>query len=400
MSAGLCLAAPVPVTVDREQGMRRGGELIFVQGVGGDSHLDRLAARGANSIRTWSTNGLEAILDDAQKHQLTVSAGVWLEPECAWFSYASAEQCAKQTVRVKAEIEKYRDHPALLAWGLGNEMEGDGTNAHYWRQLERLALMVKEVDPAHPTFTAVAGLSAPKADGLNSFAPHLDYVGINTYGGLFGLRKHLAAVKWTRPWMVTEWGPQGFWERPRSKSGVPLEQTSTQKAAMMQRGYREVIELRDGCLGSYAFVWHAKYEATVTWFGLLTDAGDTTESVDVLQECWTGRKPENLAPRVQAITGVPADAIATGEEFHAQCLATDAEGDVLAWRWAVLPELAARGASGKAKAPKPVAAAITSTTGDGVTVHAPAKAGVYRLHVWVTDGHGHAATANAPFEVR
>jgi hypothetical protein len=35
-----------------------------------------------------------------------------------------------------------------------------------------------------------------------------------------------------------------------------------------------------------------------------------------------------------------------------------------------------------------------------VTVKAPAKPGVYRLHAWVKDGKGHAATANVPFEVR
>jgi len=33
-------------------------------------------------------------------------------------------------------------------------------------------------------------------------------------------------------------------------------------------------------------------------------------------------------------------------------------------------------------------------------VTAPDKPGVYRLHVWIKDGKGHAATANSPFEVR
>ena len=31
---------------------------------------------------------------------------------------------------------------------------------------------------------------------------------------------------------------------------------------------------------------------------------------------------------------------------------------------------------------------------------APTKKGLYRVHVWITDGKGHAATANAPLEVQ
>jgi kynurenine 3-monooxygenase len=47
--------------------MTRGGKPYFVQGVGGDQRLPELAARGGNSIRTWSTNGLGAIMDEAEK---------------------------------------------------------------------------------------------------------------------------------------------------------------------------------------------------------------------------------------------------------------------------------------------------------------------------------------------
>ncbi|MCC5024095.1 MAG: hypothetical protein J6386_15485 [Candidatus Synoicihabitans palmerolidicus] len=36
-------------------------------------------------------------------------------------------------------VRRYRDHPAVLMWGLGNEMEGDGTDPRVWRELETLA---------------------------------------------------------------------------------------------------------------------------------------------------------------------------------------------------------------------------------------------------------------------
>ena len=132
----------IPVRVDAATGMSRGGKPYFVKGAGGSGNLEKLAARGANSIRTWTTGGLAGILDESNKLGLTVSAGIWLESECSWFSYGNPEHCAKQAERVRKEVMLYRDHPALLAWGIGNEIEGDGTNVALWKQLDRLAKML------------------------------------------------------------------------------------------------------------------------------------------------------------------------------------------------------------------------------------------------------------------
>jgi beta-galactosidase/beta-glucuronidase len=204
-------AEAVPVKIVPGVGITRGGEPYFIKGAAGDKHLDELVATGGNSIRTWTTNGLGPILDAAQQRGLTVCAGIWLEPECHWFSYAKPEHCKRQAERVKKEVLQHRDHPALLFWGIGNEAEGDGNNAAYWKQLEVLAKTVKEIDPAHPTFTAVAGLQPAKVAGIQAHTPSLDFVGINTYGALYGLRDYLAEANWTRPWVVTEYGARGFW---------------------------------------------------------------------------------------------------------------------------------------------------------------------------------------------
>ena len=243
LADGPAPSTAIPVRVDAATGMTRGGQPYFVKGAGGSGRLEELAARGANSIRTWNTAGLASILDEAEKLGLTVSAGIWLESECSWFSYQNPAHCAKQVERVRKEVILHRDHPALLAWGVGNEAEGDGTNTAYWQQLDRLAQLVKELDPAHPTFTAIAGMNPVKAAGLDTHVPHLDFVGINSYGAIFSLRKHLSKMGWKRPWMLTEWGPQGFWERPKTTFGAPLEQTSSEKAAWRGSGGAAVASL-------------------------------------------------------------------------------------------------------------------------------------------------------------
>lgn len=392
-------AEPVPVKVDPEHGLQRNGAAYFIKGAGGEMHLDELTRRGGNSLRTWSQDHLEETLAEASKHNLTVCAGIWLEPECGWFSYGNPEHCARQSERVKKIILQFREHPALLLWGLGNEMEGDGKNIAYWQQLDRLAQMVKQEDPAHPTLTALAGMTADKAKGLNEHAPHLDMVGINTYGALFGLRKHLDEVGWKRPWIVTEYGPQGFWESGRAAWGAPLEQTSTQKADMLRKVYPVTIAPGGACLGSYVFLWGQKQEATATWFSLFTPQAESTGSVDVLEEMWSGRKPANQAPVLKELKSTAAKtAVSPAQAFEAQVEAIDADQDPLTCRWDIVPEKAARDKEGRELA-IPVMASV-STTGLQAALQAPGKAGEYRLFVYVSDGKGHAATANFPFLVK
>ncbi len=390
----------VPVRVDAATGMFRGGKPYFVKGAGGRGSPEQLAARGGNSIRTWDTNGLAGTLDQANSLGLTVSAGIWLEPESEWFSYQKKDHCDKQTDRVRQLVLLHRDHPALLAWGLGNEVEGDGTNDAYWRQLDRLARVVREIDPAHPTFTAIAGMNPAKAKGMDTHAPHLDYVGINTYGAVFSLRKDLNQLGWKRPWMLTEWGPRGFWETPKTSFGAPIEQTSSEKAAMIRKAYQDVIAHGEGCLGSYVFVWGWKFEATSTWFGIFSHEGESTAAADTLQEMWSNTKPSNQAPAIGRLSGVPKASLAAGDPFDASVLAIDPDADPLVWHWAVLPEIKGHKASSRPPMPEAVGGTIAKATGPNVTVTAPHQAGIYRLHVWVKDGRGQVATANTPFQVR
>ena len=79
--ATLLVAAPVRIEGDQ---LLRDGQPYFLKGAGGWRPLDELARRGGNSVRTWTTDGLDKILDDAARNSLTVYAGIWLEPDCSW----------------------------------------------------------------------------------------------------------------------------------------------------------------------------------------------------------------------------------------------------------------------------------------------------------------------------
>lgn len=393
-------AEAVSVKIVPGVGITRGGEPYFVKGAAGDKHLDELVASGGNSIRTWTTNGLLTILDDAQKRGLTVCAGIWLEPECSWFSYKNTEHCERQLERVKKEVTAYRDHPALLFWGIGNEAEGDGNNMAYWIQMERLAKAVKELDPAHPTFTALAGLQPLKIAGLNAFTPGLDFVGINTYGALHALRDYLAKEKWTRPWVVTEYGARGFWESPRAKWGAPIEPFSGAKAEVIRKGYEAAIQPGGDCWGGYVFLWGQKQEATSTWFGIFTESGESTAIRDVMHELWNNQPPPDRAPELTSLTSdVAKKEIEARSEFTAKAEAADPDGDPVTYHWTVTPESSGRDKNGKERPTKSLPEGLIKAEGPSATFQAPTKPGDYRVHLLVTDTHKRAATGNFPIKV-
>ena len=59
----------------------------------------------------------------------------------------------------------------------------------------------------------------------------------------------------TKPFILTEFGPPGFWETGETDWGAPYEPTSTDKAAFYLDTYRQAIESqRDIALGSYVFL--------------------------------------------------------------------------------------------------------------------------------------------------
>ena len=74
------------------------------------------------------------------------------------FDYNNADQVAKQIEEATKAIKQFKDHPAVLAWGIGNEMEGyeQGDNAAIWLCIQRIAKIAKELDPHHPPMTVIA----------------------------------------------------------------------------------------------------------------------------------------------------------------------------------------------------------------------------------------------------
>lgn len=412
--AGTATAAPSQVRiVESEAGYRLlvNGEPFRVKGAGleiGDRRA--LAAHGGNAFRTWRTdNGQEsgrAVLDRARSNGLFVAMGIELGSERHGFDYDDAGAVARQLARVRAEVLRYKDHPALLMWVVGNELNLESWNPRVWNAVERIAATIHSIDPHHPVMTTLAGFDAELIGLLKARAPSLDLLGLQLYGEIAQLPQKLEASGWTGPYLVTEWGPTGHWESPNTHWGAPLEDDSSRKAELLVERYRSYIDAdQRQCLGSFVFLWGQKQERTPTWYGLFLASGESTAGVDAMHYVWSGAWPGNRSPSITPIelqTRRAADSVvvAARQHLHARVTARDPDQDALEYRWSVLEESRAKTVGGDREAlPRRVRLRFEQEADGSVRFKAPTKAGAYRLFVTVHDGRGHAAYANFPFLV-
>jgi hypothetical protein len=384
----------------------RNGQPYFVKGAGGTSYMDRITAYGGNSVRTWGTKDAQQVLDSAQKHGLTVLMGLGVVPERHGFNYDDPAAVKKQFDQVKADVMKFKDHPALLAWGIGNELNLSYKNPKVWDAVNDIANMIHKEDPNHPASTVLAGINKKEIDYIKTNTPAIDFLSINTYGGLAALPEQVASMGWQGPYMVTEWGPTGHWEGLQTSWKAPIEETSSEKAAVYKSRYTFSVEKdTQNCLGSYVFLWGQKQERTPTWYGVFTEAGEESEVVDVMQYLWSGTYPENKAPHVYAFSldgkkAVNSIQLMCGRKYQAMVDAADPDNDQLSYHFEMLPEATNVGEGGDHEdRPKTIPLGLENFKQNQVTFTAPANKGAYRLFVYIKDGHNNVATANIPFFV-
>ncbi|WP_242920015.1 glycoside hydrolase family 2 TIM barrel-domain containing protein [Pontibacter liquoris] len=403
-------AGAIKVEIRQENGafqLYRGGSTYYIKGAGGTNYMDRLAAYGGNSIRTWGTENGQQVLDQAQQHGLTVTMGLDVARERHGFDYNDTAAVAKQLAQLRTEVMRYKDHPALLLWGIGNELNLHYTNPKVWDAVNDIATMIHEVDPSHPVATMLAGLNQKEVDYIREKCPALDLIAINAYGDLPSVPQKVQAYGWKGAYLITEWGPTGHWEGPQTPWKASVEETSSQKAAVYAQRYQATMNQdKARCLGSYVFLWGQKQERTPTWYGLFTEKGEESEVVDVMQHLWTGSWPQNRAPHLSSflLDGHQATAniyLAPNKGYTVQAAVTDPDQDKLTYRWELLPESTDLKEGGDAESrPQALQGLLNATTPGAATLQTPTKEGAYRLFVYAYDGNNNVATANIPFYVK
>ncbi len=382
----------------------RGGVPYLIKGAGGDASLEQLAAAGGNSVRTWDSGDIDALLDEAHSLGISVTVGIWLGHERHGFDYGDAVQVSEQRERARRAVLKYRDHPAVLLWGIGNEMEGfaDGDNPLIWNAVNDIAAMIKQLDPAHPTMTVTAEIGGDRIANVHERCPDIDIHGINSYGGAQSLSERLRAAGASKPYIVTEFGPLGPWETGKSPWGAPYEQTSAEKAAFYRQSYqRAVSDAAGSSLGAYAFLWGNKMEGTATWFGMFLDDGSPLGVVDTMAELWSGRAPRNRAPILGPLRLDGEAEVEPGVEISVSAVVVDPDGGEVRTCWVLRPDSNDYMTGGDFRPLLPdIEGAVLDSNNKGAVVRIPEEPGPYRLFLYAYGNNGKAATANLPLLVK
>lgn len=408
--AGLYVNAnnlPSKVEYRKENGkwlLYKDGAPYFIKGAVGWDFLDELKAAGGNSLRTSPK-----LLDEAHRFGFSVLVNLPMGAERSGFDYNDSAAVKAQFDRVKKIVEENKGHPAVLMWAIGNELDhipGDlDYNLKMWDAVNEVAGMIKQIDPHHPVMTVIGYGKLEKLNDIKERCPNLDLLGINAYAAVLKVPEWLRQYGWDKPYAVTEWGPSGWWEVPRTHTGVVIEESSSEKARVYRDRYEKVILGDPLCIGSYVFLWTSnRQERTHTWFNMFHN-NLKTETVETMQYMWTGSWPENRAPRVKTlkISGKEATDNVTlkpGDVATAEIDAADPDNDRLRYEWELLPEPIKFGAyAGQGeKKPQPVEGFVRKQKKNTLRFVVPSEKGRdYRLFVYVYDDKGNIGVVNIPF---
>ena len=190
------LEKPKKVTLDIQNGKHKlfvDRTPFYINGAGlefGD--IAALAKHGGNSFRTWSTeNGQQTakeVLDEAYKNGLMVTMGIEVGRERHGFDYNDETAVNTQYERIKRQVIALKEHPSLMIWAIGNELNLSYTDPRVWDAVNEISKMIHQVDPNHLTTTTLAGITQREVQLIKDRASDLDILSIQMYGELSSLR--------------------------------------------------------------------------------------------------------------------------------------------------------------------------------------------------------------------
>lgn len=305
---------PPEVRVERQGSafsLTLGGEVLPIRGMGynvlyqqrglgGTEREERLRddfallrSIGVNTIQSWEAPEVDRLhLDLAYQYKLSVIPYFDLSKKA---DYSDPKVQEHYRYGVEHWLRQWQSHPAILMWGIGNEVllaatqeQAEAFAAFY----PSLVAIARRIDPTRPViyreaedvwvpvlrdgFDAAGGTPDQFVYGLNFYTPRLADV-------LDNWDQH----QWDVPLVVSEFAP----------TGVPLDE----RPDGFRRLWDVLVAHHKRVLGGAVYTWTTEGpEATDHIFGLVNDQSQPLDaSLMVLSELWGGTYGQPLAAQVR-----------------------------------------------------------------------------------------------------
>lgn len=401
------------VHIDQRDGryvVIRDGKPFYIKGAGGSTHFRELREAGGNTLRTWDTTHLGQVLDSAQQNGLAVVVGLPLPNSSDISFYNNPELNRERHRAMQALVNRYKSHPAVLMWCLGNELDFPYKWMYndFYSAFNDLTEMIHREDPDHPITTTILNFN-PKYIANIRLRCNIDVISFNIFSTLPLLRENLdqLAWLWKGPYMLLEWGINGPWQGTEQTAwGAYIEDTSKKKAEIYQQRFKQHMPVEDPrFLGACVFFWGNKQETTQTWFSIFDENGSSSEAVATMQAIWTGRRSSAVYPEIKYMLlnsqGARDNILLNPEgRASAEVLLFEGHGNVRSIRWQLFREDWYR-QNQLNSTRKLIPLTTVNNAGDDLrfTFAAPQKEGPYRIFATIYDDNGHFASCNTPFYV-
>ncbi|PWH83698.1 hypothetical protein DIS18_03845 [Algibacter marinivivus] len=277
-----------------------------------DTYFKDLNFLGVNCIRTWATGeNTKQLLDAAHKYNVKVMVGIWMRhgrpgmEDDDSFNYLEDKEGAEDMyVNAINTVEEYKNHPAVLTWGIGNEvylnMATDEEKEAYSKLLERICSQIKTLDPNHPITSVEAWTFGFK--WWQKYVPSIDIYGLNSYGAGAGyLASELEKTGVDKPYVITEFGVTGEWDIKNEKHGIKVEPNDQQKYESISKGYQDWIISKPANIGVFVFHYADGDKFISPW--LFTHYKKMYRpQYWAIRKAYTGSEPKNNVPVIETFT--------------------------------------------------------------------------------------------------
>ncbi|MEV7628472.1 discoidin domain-containing protein [Actinoplanes sp. NPDC089786] len=365
-----------------------------------DGYTRDLKNMGVNTIRTWGVDDANtpALLDRAAQQGIKVIVGHWLNQGADYVNDTAYKNAAK--TEIVNRVNALKNRQGVLMWDVGNEviltMQDHGLatdvvearRVAYARFVNEVAVAIHAADPNHPVTSTDAYTQAWTY--YKQYSPALDLLAVNSYGAVDTIKRDWIAGGYTKPYVLTEGGPDGEWEVPNDANGVPTEPTDLQK----RQGYTDSWNAIKGhpgvALGATEFHYGLENDFGGVWLNTTT-GGWRRLGYHALRQAYTGQAAPNTPPEITAMSVSSPTAVPAGGTFTVGVTAGDPQGDLIRYNL-MAGDKHITGSTGLKNL-------SFTQNGNSFTVRAPEQLGVWKVYVYAFDGQGNVGIEQRSFRV-